>query len=287
MYHNFTDISCLNYSDLSLILKTAKQVKANPLAYSTKMLGKNAILLLEKHSTRTRLSFEFAVKELGGIISVLNSDSTQIARGESMEDTANVFCRYCDVIIHRTFNHDRLLKCKNAATINALTDKSHPCQIMADILTFIKHKGDIKNKKIAWIGDINNVLYSWIEAAEKLDFIVNICAPDSIKKINSNNVQYFGNKYEAVSGCDAVTTDTWVSMGENKDKIKLFDGLIVDESVMERANTDAIFLHCLPCYRGYEVSEQVMQKYENVVFDEAENRLHVQKAILLWCLKLI
>ncbi len=293
MKKDFLDIEQIVAKDLKHILDLAKKIKKNPENYYKALLNKKLILLLEKSSTRTRISFEFAIKELGGHCSVLNAENTQISRSESIADTAKVFDRYADIVAFRTSTHDRLLQmasnCKKASVINALTDRSHPCQIIADIMTFIEHNGDIKDKKIAWIGDVNNVLQSWIEAAEKLDFFINVYCPEVLKNKIADSIKctYFNNKNEAVIGCDAVTTDTWVSMGESKEKMKLFEGFIVDKNLMNLANKNAIFLHCLPAYREHEVSSEVMDLYEKTIFDEAENRLHVQKAILMWCLNVV
>ncbi len=292
---NFLDIKDISKKDLEFIIDLAIKIKANPQNYYEKLKHKKMILLLEKSSTRTRISFEFAIKELGGHCSVLNSENTQIARGEPIEDTAKVFDRYADCIVFRTSSHDRLIKisenCNNAIVINALTDKSHPCQIMADIMTIIEQFGSISNRKIAWIGDVNNVLESWIEASEKLDFDIKICCPEILKnKIPaSKNSQFVRDKIAAVKDCDIVTTDTWVSMGEEKEKVKLFEGFTVNNDLMKYANKNAIFLHCLPAYRGYEVASDVIDNelYSKIVFDEAENRLHIQKAILLYCFNVI
>lgn len=299
MKKHFIDISEVVSEDLNYILDLGLKIKKNPELYYEKLKHKKMILLLEKNSTRTRISFEFAIKELGGNCCVINVNDSQISRGESIEDTAKVFDRYADYIVFRTFSHERLLKisenCTKAVVINALTDKSHPCQVMADIMTVIDQFGSISDKKIAWIGDVNNMLQSWIEASEKLNFALNICCPEALKdklmeKIaNNKNCQFVADKFEAVKNCDVITTDTWVSMGENKEKLKLLNGFTVDKNLMNCAKSNAIFLHCLPAYRGYEVSIDVLddENYSKIVFDEVENRLHIQKAILMWCLNFI
>lgn len=298
MYKNFLDIKDISTDDLKKILDLALKIKANPENYYNSLAHKKMILLLEKNSTRTRVSFELGMKELGGHCCVLNSSNTQLSRGESIEDTARVFNEMADCVVIRTFGHDRLLKLAenftNGCVINALTDKSHPCQIMADIMTFMEFKkSSITGKKIAWFGDVNNMLVSWIEASEKLGFYINVCCPESIKNRipASKNCQFVKDKIEAVQGCDIVTTDTWISMGEDKEKAKMFlDGdFLVDMKVMQNANDGAIFLHCLPAYRGYEVASEVIDNpiYSKVVFKEAGNRLHAQKAILMYCFGLI
>lgn len=298
---NFLDIKDISTDDLNKILELALKIKVAPESYYSVLEHKKMILLLEKNSTRTRISFELGMKELGGTCCVLNSSNTQISRGESIEDTARVFNEMADCAVIRTFSHERLLKLAkyftNGCVINALTDKSHPCQIMADIMTFMENKKEkITGKKIAWFGDINNVLLSWLEASEKFGFKVNICCPTCMyekltKLITAEGrqceYQLFSSKIEAANGCDIITTDTWVSMGEDKSKSQIFlnGNFIVDESVMQNANKSAIFLHCLPAYRGYEVASEVIDNpiYSNIIFQEAGNRLHVQKAILMYC----
>lgn len=305
MYRNFLDIKDISANELNNILVLALKIKANPENYYNALAHKKMILLLEKNSTRTRISFELGMKELGGHCCVLNSSNTQLSRGESIEDTARVFNEMADCVVIRTFGHDRLLKLAecftNGCVINALTDQSHPCQIMADIMTFMEvKKNSIQGKKVAWFGDVNNMLVSWLEASEKLGFEINICCPECLfeklaKLTTAEQRQWkyklFTNKIEASKGCDIITTDTWVSMGEDKSKSKIFlDGdFIVDEKVMQNANEGAIFLHCLPAYRGYEVASEVIDNsvYSKVVFQEAGNRLHIQKAILMYCFGLI
>lgn len=295
---DFLDIKDITRDELIKILDLAFKIKDKPDDYRRALSNKKMILLLEKNSTRTRISFEFAIKELGGYCCVLNSSNTQISRGESIEDTAKVFDEMADVVVIRTFEHNRLIKlaenCKKACVINALTDSSHPCQILTDIMTFMEVKKEpIIGKTVGWFGDVNNMLNSWIEASEKLDFCINICCPNEIKnKIpNSKNCKFIDDKIENAKDCDIITTDTWVSMGEEKDKAKIFlDGdFIVDKNVMQNAKKDAIFLHCLPAYRGYEVANEIIDndKYSKIVFQEAGNRLHTQKAILMYCFGLI
>jgi ornithine carbamoyltransferase len=297
MQKHFIDISDFSAKEIEEILNLGADAKKNPHLFYDSLKHKKLILLLEKNSTRTRVSFEFAIKELGGHCCVLNSNDSQISRGEPLSDTAKVLDRYADFIVFRTFAHSRLLQmqdnCKRACVVNALTDDSHPCQIMADIMTILEQKnisvGELKDLKIAWIGDINNMLFSWVHAAEKLNFHINIFCPEVYKnKLNEGknalNFTFFSDKTRCVENCDVVTTDTFVSMGESKEKLSLFEGFIVDANLMKNANENAIFLHCLPAYRGFEVAEDVIDndKYSSIIFDEAENRLHIQKAILLW-----
>ena len=302
---NFIDIKDISADDLKKILDLALKIKAQPEKYYSALAHKKMILLLEKNSTRTRVSFELGMKELGGHCCVLNSSNTQLSRGESIEDTAKVFNEMADCVVIRTFGHDRLLKLAenftNGCVINALTDQSHPCQIMADIMTFMEVKKEsITGKKVAWFGDVNNMLVSWLEASEKLGFEMNICCPECMfeklaklttAELRQCKYKLFTNKIEAAQGCDIITTDTWVSMGEDKSKAQMFlDGdFMVDDKVMQNANNGAIFLHCLPAYRGYEVASEVIDNpsYSKVVFQEAGNRLHAQKAILMYCFDLI
>ena len=290
---NFLDIKDILVNDLKKILDLALKIKAQPEGYYSALAHKKMILLLEKNSTRTRVSFELGMKELGGHCCVLNSSNTQLSRGESIEDTAKVFNEMADCVVIRCLT--------NGCVINALTDRSHPCQIMTDIMTFMEVKKEsITGKKVAWFGDINNMLVSWLEASEKLSFEMNICCPECLfeklaklttAELRQCKYKLFTNKIEAAQGCDIITTDTWVSMGEDKSKAKMFlDGdFMVDEKVMQNANDGAIFLHCLPAYRGYEVASEVIDShsYSKVVFQEAGNRLHAQKAILMYCFDLI
>lgn len=312
---NFLDIKDIKKKDLINIFLLAEEIKnyrKNPEKYKetpsfvNALKNKNIIVIFEKSSTRTRVSFEFGIKELGGNCCILNSQTSHLSKSESIEDTARVLDQMVDCVIIRTFGHNRMLKlaenCKNACVINALTDQSHPCQIMADLLTFLENKHPeflnyneekmyeiLKNINIAWYGDVNNMLNSWIEASEKFGFKINICCPEQLKnKIpNNKNCTFFKDKIECAKNCDIITTDTWVSMGDGDKDLQMFKqaNLNVDIETMKNAKQDAIFLHCLPAYRGYEVDAEVIdnEKYSNIVFQEAGNRLHIQKAILLYC----
>lgn len=255
--------------------------------------------LFEKQSTRTRVSFQVGMTQLGGQVITLNRDDLQLGRGETIADTAQVMSRYVDAIMIRSISHDTLLELVSGSSvpvINGLTDLSHPCQIIADILTFEEHCGPIKGRRIAWIGDGNNVCASWIHAASKFDFELVIAAPERFqpRAEDVQSAQAQGAKItltedvrRAAAGADCLVTDTWVSMGDNDaaERHALLSPFQIDASVMACANKDAIFMHCLPAHRGEEMTADVIDGPQSVVFDEAENRLHAQKAILLWCLR--
>jgi ornithine carbamoyltransferase len=257
-------------------------------------------MIFEKSSTRTRVSFETGIYQLGGVGLFLSSNDIQLGRGEPMKDTARVISRMVDMVMIRTFEQSKLeefAKYSKVPVINGLTDSYHPVQLMTDYLTMIEFGKD-KNPVVAYVGDGNNMTHSWLMLAAKLGFELRVATPkgyecnikiiDEAMKIakDSGAKIIFGNDpKDAVKGCDVVTTDTWVSMGQEDEKeirLKAFDGYIVDEQLMSLAKSDAIFLHCLPAYRGYEVSEEIFEKYAEVIFTEAENRLHAQKGIMVW-----
>lgn len=251
------------------------------------------VMIFEKASTRTRLSFEAGVQQLGGAAIYLNTRDSQLGRGEPVEDAAQVISRMSDVIMIRTFEQDiveRLASHSRVPVINGLTNEYHPCQIMADIYTYIEQRGPIAGKTVAWIGDSNNVCNTWLQAAEVLGFTVHVSTPPGYE-INPDNLglqgtthfRTFTDPMEAVRGADIVTTDVWTSMGfeaENDVRRKAFADWQVDAEMMAAANPDAIFLHCLPAHRGEEVSAEVIDGPQSLVWDEAENRLHVQKALM-------
>jgi len=257
-------------------------------------------MIFEKSSTRTRVSFETGIYQLGGVGLFLSSNDIQLGRGEPMKDTARVISRMVDMVMIRTFEQTKLeefAKHSKVPVINGLTDSYHPVQLMTDYLTMIEFGKD-KNPVVAYVGDGNNMTHSWLMLASKLGFELRVATPkgyecdagiisDALKMAKESGAKItFGNDPKvAVKGCDVITTDTWVSMGqedEKEERIKVFDGYIVDEALMSLAKDDAIFLHCLPAYRGYEVSEETFEKHEEVIFTEAENRLHAQKGIMVW-----
>jgi len=255
------------------------------------------VMIFEKASTRTRLSFESGMRQLGGSAIYLNTRDSQLGRGEPVEDAAQVISRMCDVVMIRTFEQKTIEKFANnsrVSVINGLTNQYHPCQILADIFTFIEKKGSIKGKTVAWIGDSNNVCNTWLQAAELLDFTMHVSTPKGYEVeleraglYNNECFEVFENPMDAVKGADIVTTDVWTSMGfetENNERIKDFLNWQVNADMMALAKKDALFMHCLPAHRGEEVSAEVIDGSQSVVWEEAENRLHVQKALLEYLL---
>ncbi len=290
---DFLDIHDHDEATLRGILKRAGELKAGLKAGKRPKLLEDVQLgmIFEKASTRTRVSFEVGISQLGGHAVVMTSQDSQLGRGETIEDTARVLSRYLDMIMIRTFKHDSLQKLAEYAdvpVINGLTDASHPCQVMTDVFTFEEHVGEIKGRTIAWVGDCNNMTQSWIHAADAFGFQLQIAAPEELAfmEVSSPNVTITQDLEEAVRGADAVTTDTWVSMGDNDAERRkaLLAPYQVTDAVMNLAAEHAIFLHCLPAHREEEATGSVMDGARSVIFDEAENRLHVQKAIMLWCL---
>jgi ornithine carbamoyltransferase len=255
-------------------------------------------MIFQKNSTRTRVSFVIGMHQLGGRSIVLNANDTQLGRGETVEDTARVLSRMVDAVMIRANNHQDVVDFAAASdvpVINGLTDLSHPCQIIADIMTIEEWSGDITGKTIAWLGDGNNVCTSFVHAAEKLDFKLRIATPAAYApraqeiaaaKAAGADVEAHNDAKKAIEGADVVVTDTWVSMGDtDKDaRLAALPPYAVDEAMMARAAKDAMFLHCLPAHRGEEVTDAVIDGARSAVWDEAENRIHAQKAVLLWCL---
>ncbi|MGH6815015.1 MAG: ornithine carbamoyltransferase [Hyphomicrobiaceae bacterium] len=255
-------------------------------------------MIFEKPSTRTRVSFDVAMRQLGGQTIGLNHSDLQAGRGEPVADTARVLSRYVDAIMIRADKHASVLELAANATvpvINGLTDESHPCQVIADIMTFEERKGPIKGRSIAWLGDGNNVAQSWMHAAVRFDFALRVASPAQLRPSNAaidwvkregGDVTLTDDPVAAVRAADCVVTDTWVSMGQTdaSRRRQLLAPYAVDANLMAKAGPGAIFMHCLPAYRGHEVSADVIDGPQSVVFEEAENRLHAQKAILAWCL---
>jgi ornithine carbamoyltransferase len=294
---HFLDLADLDGAALREIIADATAMKGGELT-DRPLAGKSVALIFEKPSTRTRVSFEVGVGELGGRSIVLQGKEMQLGRGETVADTAAVLSRYVDLIMIRTDAHEKLLELAEHATvpvINGLTDSSHPCQIMADVLTFEEHKGPIHGKRLAWSGDGNNVVTSFIHAAVRFDFEFAIACPPELPpdpevlawaRAHQGRIEVTHDAYAAVAGAHAVITDTRVSMGDAdaERRHRLLEPFTVDRSLMEAASPGAIFMHCLPAHRGEEVTAEVIDGPSSVVFDEAENWLHVQKAILAWCL---
>jgi ornithine carbamoyltransferase len=262
------------------------------------LLGGTLIMIFEKPSTRTRVSFEVGAQQLGGAAVVLGESDSQLGRGETIADTARVLSRYGDAIMIRTDDHkklDELAEFSTVPVVNGLTSDSHPCQIMADIMTFKEHRGSIAGKTVAWSGDGNNMVTSWVHAAVRFGFSLRLACPDLFRpdsslldwaKAEKGDVTLTTDPAEAVKDSDLVTTDVWVSMG-NEDAKARHQHLApyqINDELMSLAKSDALFMHCLPAHRGEEVTASVIDGPQSVVWDEAENRLHIQKAILAWCL---
>ena len=294
---HFLDLDRLSAVELRRILDQAAQWK-HAADRSKPLAGKILAMVFEKPSTRTRLSFEVAMKQLGGDVVTVNASDSQISRGETIADTAKVLSRYVDAIMIRTTSAaklDELAANASVPVINGLTDASHPCQIMADVMTLEEYKGQAAGKIVAWSGDGNNVAVSWIHAAVRFGFELRLACPDGNRppprvlgwaQRESGNVRVTADPRAAASGADCIVTDTWVSMGSDPKLFRpdLLAPYRVDETLMACAKDDAIFMHCLPAKRGEEVTAGVIDGPQSVVWDEAENRMHAQKAILAWCL---
>jgi len=300
MKNDFLDIAAVGAGDLTHILDQAKTMKAalGKGEESRPLDGKVLAMIFDKPSTRTRVSFDVGMRQLGGETIVMDGSESQMGRGETVADTARVLSRYVDAIMIRTNSHDRLLELAQYATvpvINGLTDETHPCQIMADVMTFEEHKGAIKGKTLSYTGDGNNVVNSLMEAAARFQFNLKIATPKGFEPgerylnwslVEGGNIELTNDPAAAVSDADCVITDTWQSMGmeEESGGHNTFAAYQVNTALMAKADKDAIFMHCLPAHRGEEVTNEVMDGPQSVIFDEAENRLHAQKAILKWCL---
>jgi ornithine carbamoyltransferase len=258
--------------------------------------GRTLAMIFEKNSTRTRFSFDAAIRQLGGASIISTASDMQLGRGETIEDTAKVLSRMVDAIMIRANRHEDVERLAQNATIpviNGLTDKSHPCQILADLMTFEAHRGPVEGRTIAWVGDGNNVCASFIHAAGKLGFTLNVATPpeyhpdliDLARAGNAGRITLTHDPRAAVRGADGVVTDTWVSMGDvdHDERVKAFEPFQVDDALMDLAAPDAVFLHCLPAHRGEEVTDAVIDGPRSLVFEEAENRIHAQKAVLAWC----
>ena len=300
---HFLDISEISARELRRVLDHAVAIKSRRRkgapAFDKPLAGKTLAMIFDKPSTRTRVSFDVGMRELGGQTIMLSGTEMQLGRGETIADTAHVLSRYVDAIMIRILDHHDLNELAQNATvpvINGLTKLSHPCQIMADVMTFEEHCGSIKGHTIAWTGDANNVLASWVHAAQRFDFTINIASPNELAptpalmawaKRHKARVNLTRDPFEAVRGATAVVTDCWVSMGD-EDEMRRRHNLLtpyqVNAKLMQAADKDAIFMHCLPAHRGEEVTNEVMDGPRSVVFDEAENRLHAQKGVLAWCL---
>lgn len=303
---HFIDLDKINAKDLRNIVDLAKKLKSDkkPLKHSELLPQKNLAMIFEKTSTRTRVSFEVAINQLGGHAIVMNKHDMQLGKGETVEDTAKVLSRFVDAIMIRCNSHATILELAQNATkpvINALSDFSHPCQVLASIMTIEEKLGKVADKKLVWFGDANNVLNSYIHAAKAFKYELVISCPkefdfsnNEINKAvkNGAKILQINEAKKAAKDADVLITDTWFSMGDESEKndalrqkkINVLMPYQVNNHLMKLAKKSAIFTHCLPAYRGFEVSASVIDSKNSVVFEEAENRLHIQKAILLYCL---
>jgi ornithine carbamoyltransferase len=295
---HFLDLIDIPGEELRRMIEASRSVKERPQALGKPLEGKTIAMIFDKPSTRTRVSFDVGIRQLGGESITLTGQEMQLGRGETIADTARVLSRYVDGIVIRALDHDMLQELARHATvpvINGLTRRSHPCQVMADVMTFEEHRGSIRGKTVAWTGDANNVLASWMHAAERFEFSLRVANPPELRpkkwltdwvKGSGAAIKLGTDPDEAVKGVDCVITDTWVSMGDRDGarRHNLLKRYQVNARLMARANPDALFMHCLPAHRGEEVTDEVIDGPHSVVFDEAENRLHAQKGILAWCL---
>jgi ornithine carbamoyltransferase len=299
---HFLDLSDLSGAEIRHVLKMGAAIKARrrrgERATDRPLEGKVLAMVFDKPSTRTRVSFDVGMRELGGETLMLTGKEMQLGRGETIADTARVLSRYVDAIMIRTLDHAMVTELAEHATIpviNGLTKMTHPCQIMADVMTFEEHRGPIGGRTIAWTGDSNNVLASWVHAAARLKFSLKIASPPELAprpellswaRKEGAEIVVTTDAFEAAEGAHAVVTDCWVSMGDEDEfrRHNLLKPYQVNGTLMGVAQKDAIFMHCLPAHRGEEVTDEIMDGPQSVVFDEAENRLHAQKGILAWCL---
>ena len=295
---HFLDLIDIPAADLRRMIEDARLMKSKPARTDRPLAGKTLAMIFEKPSTRTRVSFEVAMRQLGGDVLLLTAEEMQLGRGETLADTARVLSRYIDAIMIRTLNPDDVAELAQHATvpvINGLTRRSHPCQVMADVMTYEEKRGPIRGRTVAWTGDANNVLTSWMQAAERFDFRLRVASPPELApkkpllqwiKSSGADIKIGADPDEAVKDADCVVTDTWVSMGDRNGarRHNLLKRYQVNARLMARTKPDALFMHCLPAHRGEEVTDEVMDGPQSVVFDEAENRLHAQKGILTWCL---
>jgi ornithine carbamoyltransferase len=299
---HFLDLCDISTKDLRGMIDASRamkeRLKRDGQPGKAPLRGKTLAMIFDRPSTRTRVSFDVAMRQLGGESITLTGQEMQLGRGETIADTARVLSRYVDGIMIRTLEHESLLELARHATvpvINGLTHRSHPCQVLADVMTFEEHRGSIRGKTVAWSGDANNVLASWVHAAGRFEFRLRVASPPELKpkkwlmdwiKASPADIRIGSDPEEAVKGADCVVTDTWVSMGDRDGarRHNLLKRYQVNARLMARAKPDAIFMHCLPAHRGEEVTADVIDGPQSVVFDEAENRLHAQKGILAWCL---
>jgi ornithine carbamoyltransferase len=299
---HFLDIDRIPVETLRALIARAidmKTARKAGKAEATPLVGRTMTMVFDQPSTRTRVSFDVAMKQLGGHTMMLTGTEMQLGRGETVGDTARVLSRYIDIIMIRTLDHAMLQEMADNSSvpvINGMTKSSHPCQVMADLMTFEERKGSIAGKTIAWTGDSNNVLASWMHAASQFGFAMRVATPPEFApraalrawvEQSGADIKLGNDPAWAVSGADCVITDTWVSMGDEQEaarRLNILHPFQVNSSLMALADKNAILMHCLPAHRGEEVTDEVIDGPQSAVWDEAENRLHVQKAILEWCL---
>ncbi len=296
---HFLQLNDLSRDELEHVFSRTRWIKDKFKRYEPyhPLFDRTLVMIFEKQSTRTRLSFEAGMHQLGGSAIFLSTRDSQLGRGEPVEDAAQVISRMCDIVMIRTFEQDiieRFARHSRVPLINGLTNEYHPCQILADIYTFIEHRGSIEGKTVAWIGDSNNVCNTWLQAAEVFGFNVHVSTPPGYEVeperaglIGDDHYEEFADPLDAVRGADLVTTDVWTSMGfeaENEERKRDFGDWQVDAEMMRSAGPHSLFMHCLPAHRGEEVSAEVIDGPQSVVWDEAENRLHTQKALLEYLL---
>lgn len=299
MTRHFLNLLDATKDELALIIRRASQLRQMQKAGELyqPFVGRTMAMIFEKHSTRTRVSFEAGMGQFGGHALFLSPSAIQLGRGEPIEDSARVISSIVDIVVMRTFGHDRICnfaKYSSVPVINALTDEYHPCQLLSDIQTFNEHRGSIAGKTVTWVGDGNNMCSSYILAAEQFDFYLNIASPDGYKPnadlLNryKHRVQLIDKPAEAVKGASLVVTDVWASMGQEQEqqkRLRDFAGYQVDEKLLDLAQPDVLFMHCLPAHRGEEISTSLLDDPRSVVWDEAENRLHAQKALVEFLLQ--
>ena len=294
---HFLDLVDISAQELRGMIAAGRAMKERPAEVRQALEGRTLAMIFDKPSTRTRVSFDVAMRQLGGGTIVLTGQEMQLGRGETIADTARVLSRYVDAIMIRTLDHEvvtELARHASVPVINGLTRRSHPCQVLADVMTFEERRGPIRGKAVAWSGDANNVLASWMHAAERFEFELRVATPpelapkkwllDWIKRSDAP-VRIGSDPEEAVTGAHCIVTDTWVSMGDRDGQRRhnLLRPYQINTRLMARARPDALFMHCLPAHRGEEVTDDVIDGPQSVVFEEAENRLHAQKGVLTWC----
>jgi len=295
---HFLDLIEVPAADLRGIIESARTMKSRRDRSTRPLAGKTLAMIFERPSTRTRVSFEVAMRQLGGDAILLTAEEMQLGRGETLADTARVLSRYVDAIMIRMLDPAAVAELAHHAripVINGLTRRSHPCQVLADVMTFEEHRGPIRGRTVAWTGDATNVLTSWMHAAQRFDFHLRVATPAELApkkpltdwiKSSAAAITLGTDPEQAVRGADCVVTDTWVSMGDRNGarRHNLLKRYQVNGRLIAQAKPDTIFMHCLPAHRGEEVTDEVMDGPHSVVFDEAENRLHAQKGLLAWCL---